>query len=262
MGNPGAMIRAISSPMAASKPVRVVTDTSELRWFARGRLPVDVMTWFSHCGELGAIEKRCDTYRLDGRGDVGVKRRGHGVLELKVRHDVDDSVLTLGLGITGRPESWRRWSPADGLCDLEPSHRWVDVAKTIVRRRFLDDGVEVAVHPVLPVGGFCDVEVVALVVDGATWWSLGLSTYGCDDVEPDLMRPAWKAVADGRTPPSAMVSALGAPQGYPAWLIEAVPGEAAWPRMDTGHPEAAWPDRSQVGAGAESARRSVTEAFG
>ena len=245
------MTQAMSSPIGSTNPMRVVTDTSELRWFARGRLPVDLLAWFGQDGELGVGEERCDSYRFDGRDDVGVKHRGHGVLELKVRRSVDDSAPDLGLAGGRRLELWRRWSPADGLVEPEPADRWVHVAKTIVRRRFLDDGLEVPALPVAPAGGFCDVELVALEVEGSPWWSLGLSVYGFCDAQPDLMRLAWNAVADGRPHPKPLDSALGVPQGYPAWLGGAATTPGGWLRTDTAsrQAESLRTDRGRVRAG-------------
>jgi len=50
-----------------------VIDTTELRWFVPGPLPADTCRWFT--GATGVPEVRCDTYLIDGDGDIGVKRR-------------------------------------------------------------------------------------------------------------------------------------------------------------------------------------------
>ena len=119
----------------------LVLDTNELRWFAPGPLPADVGAWFS--GSLGVSEKRCDTYLLDGRGDIGVKRRSRQTLELKVRQSLDGRI-EIGEGLAGSLEVWRKWSPAEGLVDGGSDGRWVDVCKSIVKRRFSTDGTEIA----------------------------------------------------------------------------------------------------------------------
>lgn len=206
------------SSIALVDPVRVITDTGELRWFAPGRLPVDVLTWFSRSGGRGAVEERSDTYRLDGQTNAGLKLRSNELLELKVRQSVDDEVTALSGSLRGRLEGWRRWSPANGLVELEPNDQWIDITKTIVKRRFLDSGVEVSVDPEFPREPFCDVELAALGRDGARWWSMALAAYGAPDVRRHLVHVAWDVVTAGGPFPEAYASVLGAPRGYPEWL--------------------------------------------
>ena len=91
-----------------------VVDTTELRWFVPGPLPADIRGWFT--GSTGVAEERCDTYLLDGRGDIGVKRRFRETLELKVRQSLDERI-ELGEGLAGSLEVWRKWSPAEGLVE-------------------------------------------------------------------------------------------------------------------------------------------------
>ena len=93
-----------------------VTDTTELRWFATGRVPADVLSWFARDGRAGHVERRCDTYRADRRPDAGVKRRFRETLELKARVSAGGH-LVLAPGLAGRLETWRRWSPAEHLVD-------------------------------------------------------------------------------------------------------------------------------------------------
>ena len=56
--------------------------TTELRWFADGSLPDDLVAWFTRSGAVGAVELRTDTYRLGGPSDLGVKRRSGLTVEL------------------------------------------------------------------------------------------------------------------------------------------------------------------------------------
>lgn len=59
-------------------------DTSEVRWFAPGRPPADVIEWFSDGGSAGTTERRFDIYHLNSRSDVGTKRRSRRSVEVKV----------------------------------------------------------------------------------------------------------------------------------------------------------------------------------
>lgn len=215
------MVPGGPSSIPLPDPVRVITDTDEMRWFLPGRLPVDVLTWFSRRGGRGAVEERTDTYRLDGAMDSGLKLRSGKVLELKVRQAIADEPLALGDRVGGRLESWRRWSPADGLVEFEPTDEWGDVTKTIVKRRFLGDGVELNVEPDLPRTGFCDMELAALGFGGARWWSLALAAYGPTEARRDLVRRTWEVVTSVAPFPKAFIAALDEPRGYPAWLATA-----------------------------------------
>ena len=214
------------TPMTLTDPVRVVTDTGEMRWFAPGKLPIDVLTWFSRNGGRGAVEERCDTYRVDSRADAGLKMRSGELLELKARESLGDTVVALTPSLVGCVEHWRRWSPADGLVELDGTDQWVEVAKTIVRRRFLAGGVEVAVRRELPMVDFCDVELVAVGAAGASWWSLALTSYGPPEARADLIQVAWNAVVSNGPHPEALDAELGDPLGYPAWLATSLPATA------------------------------------
>ena len=122
----------------------LVLDTTELRWFVPGSLPAEVAVWFT--GSTGVLEERSDTYLLDGRGDVGVKRRFRQTVELEVRQSLDGRI-EFGDGLAGSLEVWRRWSPAEDLVEHGVDERWVDVHKSVVKRRFLLDGTEGRVLP-------------------------------------------------------------------------------------------------------------------
>jgi len=162
-----------ASLLAAGVPARMtrsdshsplVLDTTELRWFIRGSLPAEVAVWFT--GSTGVLEERIDTYLLDGRDDVGVKRRFRQTLELKIRQLLDERI-EFGDGLAGPLEVWRRWSPAEGLVEHVVDERWVDVHKSVVKRRFLLNGTEVAFSPVVEAtGAGCDVEVAGVTVRG------------------------------------------------------------------------------------------------
>ena len=110
-----------------------VVDTTELRWFVPGPLPPDVRGWFT--GSTGVPEERWDTYLLDGRVDIGVKRRFRETLELKVRQSLDGRV-ELGDGLGGLLEVWRKWSPAEGLVE-DDADGWCGSTFT---SRWLNDG--------------------------------------------------------------------------------------------------------------------------
>lgn len=193
-----------------------VDDTTEVRWFMPGSLPPDVRGWFT--SSIAVPEERCDTYLLVGRGDVGVKRRFRETLELKVRQSLDGRV-ELGEGLGGSLEEWRRWSPAEGLVDEGTDGRWVDVDKSIVKRRFCLDGTEIAFSPdPHPAGAGCDVEVAGVTVGTVQVWTFAFAAVGLPVTRPDALLAAWQALVDGTPPPESLGHGADRAMGYPQWL--------------------------------------------
>ena len=89
-----------------------VLDTTELRWFAYGHAPTEVLRWFTATTDDLSFESRADVYLVDGRADRGVKHRAGRILEVKQRLAIGELVTLAGL--QGAVEQWRRWSPARG----------------------------------------------------------------------------------------------------------------------------------------------------
>ncbi len=205
----------------------LVLDTNELRWFAPGPLPADVGAWFS--GSLGVSEKRCDTYLLDGRGDIGVKRRSRQTLELKVRQSLDGRI-EIGEGLAGSLEVWRKWSPAEGLVDGGSDGRWVDVCKSIVKRRFSTDGTEIAffLDAQLTDAG-CDVEVAEVTVGAARWWTFAFAAFGPRATRRDALVASWQALEAVTQCPELFGPLTDRAMGYPEWLALTV-----WPDLRNG----------------------------
>lgn len=196
-----------------------VTDTTELRWFVEGRLPEAVAAWFTLEGTTGLIEQRVDTYRIDGRLDTGVKRRFGETLELKVRRSLGEQV-TLGPGLAGRLEVWRRWSPAECLVTGSRAVPWADVDKTIAKRRFSVDGGEIALtgDNRVMVGDGCDVEIAALVVDSVVAWTFAFAAYGTLSLRRQMIVNAMEALVGDRAVPDEFGPFRGPSAGYPEWL--------------------------------------------
>ena len=196
----------------------VVVDTTELRWFADGRLPPGVAAWFTKDGEKGVSEERCDIYRLDRR-DVGVKLRSRRTLELKIRQSVGER-LAVGAGLQGRVEAWTKWSPADSLVECNDDLAWVDVHKTVIKRRFCVDGDESisAEEVALLTAGGVDVEVVAVTVEGVEAWTFAFAAFGPTSSRCRAIVSASKALfGDKGVPELGFLS--GRSGGYPNWLV-------------------------------------------
>ena len=214
-----------ASLLAAGVPARMtrsdshsplVLDTTELRWFIRGSLPAEVAVWFT--GSTGVLEERIDTYLLDGRDDVGVKRRFRQTLELKIRQLLDERI-EFGDGLAGPLEVWRRWSPAEGLVEHVVDERWVDVHKSVVKRRFLLNGTEVAFSPVVEAtGAGCDVEVAGVTVRGDHWWTFAFAAFGAPATQREALLASWHALVAAAPCPEPFEPRTARAMGYPEWL--------------------------------------------
>ena len=205
-----------------------VLDTTELRWFVPVPLPPDIVVWFR--GTTGVLEERYDTYLLDGRRDVGVKRRFRETLELKVRQSHDGRV-ELGEGLAGSLEEWRKWSPADRLLEDASDGRWVDVHKSVVKRRFSTDGTEIAFSsdPHATVAG-CDIEVAGVTVGAVRAWTFAFAAFGPPATRRDALLASWQALVADTPCPEPFGPRTGRVMGYPEWLTLTVSPDPAEPR--------------------------------
>jgi hypothetical protein len=193
-----------------------VLDTTELRWFVPGTLPADIRGWFT--SSTGVAEERCDTYLLDGRVDTGVKRRFRETLEFKVRQSLDGRI-ELGEGLAGSLEVWRRWSPAEGLVDDGADGRWVDVHKSVVKRRFSMRGTEIAFSSdPQATGAGCDVEVAGVTVGAAQAWTFAFAAFGPPPARREALLASWQSLVAATPCPEPFGPRTARAMGYPEWL--------------------------------------------
>lgn len=196
-----------------------MVDTIELRWFTSGRLPLEIESWFTGVGTTGVVEERCDSYRMDGREDTGVKRRSGETLELKVRRSVGKR-LVVESALAGRLERWRKWSPADGLVETGGDEVWVDVHKKVIKRRFSVAGDEIVLAPGARVqrGMGCDVEIVAVTLDDSEAWTCAFAAFGPHTTCRDAIVASWRALTADTPPPRPFGAIFSHSSGYPKWL--------------------------------------------
>lgn len=199
-----------SEPPAGSAP----HELTELRWFADGPLPRQVRAWFNSAA--AATEVRRDRYLLDQGADVGIKVRGGQTLELKVRNDVGPWI-DLGGGLEGRPEEWRKWSPADDVVDVPRPARWTSVGKVVTKRRFSVAGAELPMAGEAS-GSGCDVEVTQVDVGSIQVWSFAFAVSGPTAHRGAALSASWRTLTASAAVPPALVRRLGVSMGYPQWL--------------------------------------------
>ncbi len=192
-----------------------VLDTIELRWFVPGPIPSDIDAWFS--GSTEVCEQRCDTYLLDGRDDVGIKRRSREMLEVKVRQSLD-GWIQLGEGLAGQLEAWRKWSPVEGLVDDgsdrggstsasrsgNDGSRWTEPRSRFRRMRRSP-------------GAGCDVEIAEVTVGAMQGWTLRSRRSAARDPTGRIAR--FVAGLTAATPcPESFGPRSSRAMGYPEWL--------------------------------------------
>lgn len=199
-----------------------VTDTAEVRWFRPGALPDDAVLWFeSVFGDRQARRARVDLYvRSSSCPDLGVKLRD-GRLEMKQRLAVD-AIRRLGRS-EGAIERWRKVSFAaapvaaagDGplgglLCRPVGKDRRIGW--------LVPDGARPSPVPAgAPHDAACQVELAAIVVDGAPWWTIGFEWASAAADRAGGLAPLAARVLDGAAAPRLDADACA---GYPAWLTE------------------------------------------
>lgn len=210
-------VRSLASPTAPEDlPVPPwpaggpALDTSELRWFAEGPIPMTVVDWFTEGASLGSFEQRVDSYLLSAREDLGIKRRNRSTLEAKLRWATDRPVR-LASGLMGRVEHWRKWFPREVFDELQV---WFDVHKRVFTRSFDRNGEAVSA----PTDLGCEVEVAALSAHGIDAWTFALEARGPRPTRPAIVRAAAETLLGSRPLPRPLIDTLGTDNGYPAWL--------------------------------------------
>ena len=99
---------------------------------------------------------------------------------------------------------------------------WVDVDKTIIKRRFDQNGREVALSEETRAmtGQGCDAEIVALSVHGQPAWSLAFAAFGPIAVRRRCLLDTWgESILNTSTQPYLDFN-HAVPFGYPEWLVE------------------------------------------
>ena len=122
-------------------------------------------------------------------------------------------------GLAGSLEEWRKWSPADGLVENADDGPWVDVHKSVVKRRFTTDGTEIAFSPEPHAGGAgCDVEVARVTVGTVQAWTFAFAAFGPPATRRDALTTSWQALVAGTPCPEPFGPRTGRAMGYPEWL--------------------------------------------
>jgi hypothetical protein len=205
-----------------------VFDTTEIRWILPGPLPNDVAAWFVADGAVTFEEERVDRYVASGSPAMGIKLRGRRTLEIKIRRGVDGPVR-LRPDLAARGEPWRKWQATSAVeAAVLTGHRWVDVNKIVLTRRYLvgkgGEPVVARVRP--PDAAGCDVELAAIRVDEHESWTFAFEAFGPHESQ----RGALVATAEVFPPPADIAAGArsGQEASYPAWLESRAVAATAW----------------------------------
>ena len=193
--------------------------TTEVRWFRHGPCPDDVVRWFHGAATVSEPESRTDEYARLGRDDLGVKRRGGGQLDLKVRSAQCDDV-GLPAGLVGRVEQWVKWSFALDPAGSSSPSAWLPVEKTRWTRRYeVVNGQTTPIAPTHLVPAGCAAELAVLRVGPVEAWSIGFEAF---DTAGDGLEPLTAGVGAllAETPIGPIVFEARHSCGYPEWLTQ------------------------------------------
>jgi hypothetical protein len=200
-----------------------MTTSAELRWFWRGRCPVN--DWFFKSGlPPGGGLSRVDKYATPRRAaDISIKRRGD-----KPEFEVKGLVTTRRIPelepLAPHIEIWCKWSstiPGLNLRDevAVTKTRWLrkfDTSKYVRSEIPLDANEKPNQGYSLPAQG-CNVELTEVQMLGRSgaWWTLGFEAFGdLDSVPTNLTLTVLP-----EKPALVGVVASGEFLSYPAWLL-------------------------------------------
>ena len=150
---------------------------------------------------------------------MGVKRRFRTVLELKLRQGPPEPIF-MGPDLDGWLEIWQRWTPADGRVILSENATWVDVEKTVIKRRFGHTGQELPLSEETRAmtGRGCDVEIATVSLRGRRGWTFAFAAFGPADSQRSSLDLASATVLRSGPRPRQLQLRSADSCGYPEWL--------------------------------------------
>lgn len=199
---------------------RQMLITTELRWFARGRLPKPLWHWFQNSdlgGERQPLDSRTDQYLyIPGCEFLNVKFRA-GQLDVKWRQAKLQPFSLLGLP-PANLERWLKWSDesaeADLPFDFEARKDWIGVQKQRSQRVYQCSKSSNAAG--------CSVELTQLYLQNQPWWSLAFEATGHPDSQSQYLQGvAHQIEAQCPSDLQPYWHSLQQAFAYPRWLLAA-----------------------------------------
>ena len=215
-----------AAPAFLASQGQPVMDTSEVRWFAIGSIPHDVVAWFSEQDTITTFEERYDTYLLHGLDGLGAKYRDRRVLEVKWRQDVGPN-LTLGPGLSTPVMRWLKWRPFQLDAALSaPDVGHLDVHKVVLTSSFAPINGSVVPHALPDDASIpaCKIELAAIEVEGVAAWTLGLEASGPIEARLRVLLDSWRSISVDALPSyNGFAGSFHIATSYPDWLERHLP---------------------------------------
>ena len=193
------------------------TQTIEVRWFYRGNIPEEVVTWFEAIGTPPQPDSRSDLYLQPSSSDLGIKIR-QGNLEVKYCQQQLGTIAIAGGG-DGRVQQWTKWICHDPSLELVGGEKqaWIEVAKIRHQRLYLVEfGEPIRLTPIpTPCQNAAAIEVTQLQLQGQPWWTIACEYLGNNiSVEGQFLALVRSLLLGYPGAESAPVPG----DGYPQWL--------------------------------------------
>jgi hypothetical protein len=166
--------------------------SAELRWVFPGSIPDTIVSWFA-ADDNHREAPRDDRYLVfPGSEAVGVKLRDaddpkEAKFEVKALRGGAE-VRRVYTNVVGRTDTWVKWTikPHDfadwGAAIVSDESTWISVTKERAMRKFgLEAGIVTELPLVARPNEGCNLELVALTVHDAQWWTIGLESFGSLD---------------------------------------------------------------------------------
>jgi hypothetical protein len=164
-------------------------ESTEIRWFFEGALPLEIKKNFEKNKSENSIENRIDYYLAVKDIDyVGIKLR-NSRLEIKWRRKIYQFNF-LQSELEGNIESWTRWEWNDkasfieieSILEKNESNPWVKVIKKRMQRKFniYKDKI-ITISPGELHADFA-MEITELTANSQTWWSFSLDSLTGKDI--------------------------------------------------------------------------------
>lgn len=165
-------------------------ESTEIRWFFEGTLPLEIKKFFEKNNSRNSIEKRIDYYLLVKDIDhVGIKMR-NSRLEIKWRRNIFQFNFPYS-DLEGNIEGWTRWEWNDKASFIEiesifektKSNPWIKVIKKRMQRKFkiYEDKI-ITTSPGELHSDFA-MEITELIANRQVWWSLALDSFTGKDIQ-------------------------------------------------------------------------------
>jgi hypothetical protein len=194
------------------------TQTIEVRWFYRGNVPEQVVTWFNAIGTpLPQPDSRSDCYLQSRATDLGIKVR-QGNLEVKYCQQQLGAIEIAGIG-DSRVQQWTKWICHNRSLELVGGEQqaWIEVAKIRSQRFYSVEFVDpIRSIPIsAPRENAAAIEVTQLQLHGQPWWTIACEYLGDNISIQGQFLPLVRSLLLGYP---VLASAPVLSDGYPQWL--------------------------------------------